>query len=238
MIIDSNLADSSDPFSDDHPPSPTETLPDYVTVGPASSTVNRTPTTSRPPHYVHIERPTQPFIYTFVSWNSKSMFLLPPRAIDPGRGPIYSISVALNLNPFAPLSYVTTVRRGADIDGEFVGEFELGIMHNRATVKIGNYSTRLPNILSSNPRSPRQFKWRYENIDLRWDCRTTLDDGSPMCICSDPSSRQLASLIPPPVDASPPLPEATLTVFPDGHRVFDQILLSALVIERKLTLSF
>ncbi|KAI0915184.1 hypothetical protein AcV5_005484 [Taiwanofungus camphoratus] len=185
MIIDSNLADSSDPFSDDHPPSPTETLPDYVTVGPASSTVNRTPTTSRPPHYVHIERPTQPFIYTFVSWNSKSMFLLPPRAIDPGRGPIYSISVALNLNPFAPLSYVTTVRRGADIDGEFVGEFEwlsassrLGIMHNRATVKIGNYSTRLPNILSSNPRSPRQFKWRYENIDLRWDCRTTLDDGS------------------------------------------------------------
>lgn len=27
-------------------------------------------------------------------------------------------------------------------------------MHNRATVKIGNYSTLLANILSSNPRSP------------------------------------------------------------------------------------
>ena len=56
--------------------------------------------------------------------------------------------------------------------------------------------------------------------------------------CLDSRQQQLASFVPPPVDASPPLPDATLTVFPDGHEYFDHILISALVVERKLTLSF
>ncbi|GBE83926.1 hypothetical protein BKA93DRAFT_827219 [Sparassis latifolia] len=228
MIIDA----ISDPFSDDNNPASTEILPDYRSEasGPGRS--------SRPPRYLHIERPSQPLIYSFVSWNSKSMFLLPPRDVDPGRGPIYFISVVLNLNPFAPLSYITTLRRGADAEGELVGQFELGVMHNRGTVTIGSYSTRLKNVLLDDPRSTRKFKWKLETVELHWDCRTTLDDGSPMCICSDSSSQQLASFVPPPLDASPPLPDATLTVFPDGHRHFDHILLSALVVERKLTLAF
>ncbi|PCH35135.1 hypothetical protein WOLCODRAFT_145675 [Wolfiporia cocos MD-104 SS10] len=165
------------------------------------------------------------------------MLLLPPRAIDPGRGAIYFISVKLNLNPFTPLSYVTSVHRGSDAQGELVGEFELGVTHSRAIITISEHTTRLVNILISNPKSPREFAWRYYNIELRWDCRTKLDDGSPMCICSDAASQQLASFVPPPLDASPPLPDATLTVFPDGHRYFDHILLSALVVERKMTLA-
>ena len=48
----------------------------------------------------------------------------------------------------------------------------------------------------------------------------------------------MASFVPPPLDASPPLPAATLTVFPDGHELFDHIMMSALVVERKITLSF
>lgn len=56
--------------------------------------------------------------------------------------------------------------------------------------------------------------------------------------CVDADRHQLASLVTPPLDASPPLPNATLTVFPDGHRhpLFDHIVLSSLVIERKLQL--
>ena len=65
-----------------------------------------------------------PRIYTFSSWSNESMFLLPPRDVDRTLTPVYNISVALNLNPFVPLSYVTTVRRGLDDDGELVGEFE------------------------------------------------------------------------------------------------------------------
>ncbi|OBZ65562.1 hypothetical protein A0H81_14432 [Grifola frondosa] len=225
MII--GASDGSDPFSDDHPPSPTETLPDYATeVGVL------------PPRYAHLERPDTPRIYTFTSWDHNSMYLLPPRDVDRDRVPIYYISVALNLNPFVPLSYVTTIRRGIDEDGEFVGEFELALLHARAIVKIGNQSMRLANVLQKDGHSTRKFRWLHGSIDLRWDCRTTLDDGSPMCICSDSSSRQLASFVPPPIDASPPLPAATLTVFPDGHQHFDHILLSALVVERKMTLAF
>jgi len=235
MIIES--ADGSDPFSDDQ--SLAETLPDYATEisGHSRSGSAVTVSQARPPRYIHTERPSHPIIYSFVSWNLKFMFLVPPRDIDPRRGALYFISVKLNLNPFAPLSYVTTVHRGSDAEGEFVGEFELGIAHPRATVTIGSYSTRLKNILSNDTSSQRQFRWRYGHIDLLWDCRTTLDDGSPMCICSDAASHQLALFVPPPLDASPPPPDATLTVFPDGHRLFDHILLSALVVERKMTLA-
>lgn len=52
------------------------------------------------------------------------MFLLPPRDVDRTLTPVYNISVGLNLNPFVPLSYVTTIRRGMDEEGELVGEFE------------------------------------------------------------------------------------------------------------------
>ncbi|KAI0353886.1 hypothetical protein OH77DRAFT_556813 [Trametes cingulata] len=224
----------SDPFSDEHqdPPSPTDTLlPDYATEA-------HVPPPSLPPNYALTQRPTRPRIYTFSSWSNDSMFLLPPRDVDPTLTPVYNISVALNLNPFVPLSYVTTVRRGIDEDGELVGEFELAVMHSRAIVKMGNHATRMPNVLKKDGHSPRKFLWQYGDVEIRWDCRTTLDDGSPMCICWDTRSHQIASFVPPPLDASPPLPAATLTVFPDGHELFDHILLSALVVERKITLSF
>lgn len=234
MILDIMPEDAADPFSDDQSP---DTLPDYSSQVAGASRSPSVITVSRPPRYVHVERPTSPLMYSFVSWNSKSMLVVPPRDVDPGRGAIYFISVKLNLQPFAPLSYVTTVHRGSDSTGEFVGEFELGITHPRATVTIGSYTTRLKNVLVNEPKSPRQFTWGHEDIRLRWDCRTTLDDGSSMCICSNSSSHQIASFVPPPLDASPPLPDATLTVFPDGHRLFDHILLSALIIERKMSLS-
>ncbi|KAI0659923.1 hypothetical protein C8Q70DRAFT_982634 [Cubamyces menziesii] len=228
MLID---APFDDPFTD-QPSSPTGTLPpDYATEADV-------PAPALPPNYALTQRPTRPRIYTFSSWSNDSMFLLPPRDVDATLTPVYNISVALNLNPFAPLSYVTTVRRGIDDDGDFVGEFELAVMHSRAFLKMGEHSTRMSSVLKKEGHSPRKFFWEYGDVQLHWDCRTTLDDGSPLCICSDRRGQQIASFVPPPLDASPPLPAATLTVFPDGHELFDHILLSALVVERKITLSF
>ncbi|KAM5543554.1 hypothetical protein V8D89_002805 [Ganoderma adspersum] len=232
MII---VPSESDPFTDDHhadPPSPVESLlSDYM----ADAHI---PPPSLPPNYNLIERPTAPRIYTFSSWSRDSMFLLPSRDVDRTRTPIYSIAVGLNLDPFVPLSYITTVRRGMDEQGEVVGEFELAVMHSRAVLKMGNHSTRMSNVLKKDGHSSRKFLWTYGDVELRWDCRTTLEDGSPMCICTDRGSHQVASFVPPPLESSPPLPAATLTVFPDGHELFDHILMSALVVERKITLSF
>ncbi|KAL7277104.1 hypothetical protein ACG7TL_008949 [Trametes sanguinea] len=141
---------ASDPFIDqvDRPPSPTDTLlPDYVTEA-------NIPPPNLPPNYALTQRPTRPRIYTFSSWNHDSMFLLPPNDVDRTLTPVYNISVALNLNPFVPLSYVTTIRRGIDEDGEFVGEFELAVMQSRAIVKLGDHSTRMSNVLKKDGYSP------------------------------------------------------------------------------------
>jgi len=250
--VDNNL--NLDPFSDEHnSTSPIETLPSY---GPEHHS-NRTSlifrrsqtlpnvisgtsaSSSRPPMY-SVPRPSQPQIYTFTTWSEDTTLLLPPSTAR-NRSPLYRISVALNLNPFAPLSYITTVRRGGDIDGEVAGEFELAVAHSRATVTLGNHSVRMASVLTNFDQSPPPrtiWRWKHSNVDFRWDCRTTLEDGSPMCVCLDARKLQLASFVPPPLDASPPVPDATLTVFPDGHQFLDDILLSALVIVRKMTLSF
>ena len=51
------------------------------------------------------------------------MLLMPPESVA-DRSPIANISVALNLNPFAPLSYITTVRNGGTAEGAMIGDFE------------------------------------------------------------------------------------------------------------------
>ncbi|KAL4243344.1 hypothetical protein ABKN59_011532 [Abortiporus biennis] len=234
------LENTSDPFSDENRP-PSEVLPNYTLVETRSPTtltsgpraILRAGGGSRPPEYVPA-RPTVPLIYTFTMWHAESVLLIPPRSC-PDRTPIYNIRVKLNLNPFTPLSYVTTIRRGATEDGSIVGEFEIGVSHPRAIVTFGNYSTRMSSILTKRSNEERVWRWKHTNIDLRWDCKSVLDDGSSMCVCYDSRKHQVASFVPPPPNASPPLPEATLTVFPDGHDMFDDILISALVIERKLT---
>ncbi|KAJ7074703.1 hypothetical protein C8F01DRAFT_33602 [Mycena amicta] len=160
----------------------------------------------------------------------------PTESEDHGR---YRISVSLNLNPFVPICYRTTVHRLQDAQEAFIGDFELSLNHRRAIVTIGDVTTRLVNVLYSINSSSRHWSWRWDDIGLRWDCRTTLEDGSPMCICYTlASTTQLASFVPPPFDAPPPLPEAVLTIFPDGHDFFDHILLSALIVQRKMGLEF
>jgi len=150
---------------------------------------------------------------------------------------VYNITVALNLDPFVPLSYITTIRRGATQTGEIVGSFELSINQKRAFATVGGRTKRLASVLWSIHGSSRHLDWSISDINLRWDCRLTLDDGSPMCVCYNTgSSDQVATFVPPPLDATPPGPAATLTVFPDGWSFFDEILISALVVERRRTL--
>ncbi|KAF4564916.1 hypothetical protein EYR40_011091 [Pleurotus pulmonarius] len=215
-----------------------EGLPDYA-VSNASH--------SRPPQYSLHTRPSHALVYTFTDWASDSMLLMPPRpSPSPSSSrltipqPVYHISVSLNLNPFLPISYTTTIRHGGDAQGPFVGSFEMSLSQMRAIVTIGDITTRLSRILSSVNGSLRHWTWNCGNVHLRWDCRNVLDDGSPMCICyaHDSVSTQLASFVPPPINASPPLPAATLTVFPEGHDCFDHILISALIVERKRTLDY
>ncbi|KAJ7471859.1 hypothetical protein FB451DRAFT_309611 [Mycena latifolia] len=226
MILDSQDASTASSSSG---PS-VEHLPDYVTS-------NR----SQPPRYSRVRRPKNPLSYTFTpprfAADPNTMLMVPPEdADDQGH---YRIAVSMNLNPFVPISYRTSVHRVEDSHESFIGDFELSLNHRRAIITIGDITTRLSNVLFNINSSHRHWTWRWDEIGLRWDCRTTLEDGSPMCICYTLASTvQLASFVPPPLDAPPPLPEAVLTIFPDGHECFDHILLSALIVQRKLGLEF
>ena len=62
-------------------------------------------------------------MYTFMSWNESLMLLMPPLSVR-DRSPIANINVRLNLNPFAPLAYITSVRHGGTAEGAVIGEFE------------------------------------------------------------------------------------------------------------------
>ncbi|TDL25440.1 hypothetical protein BD410DRAFT_766063 [Rickenella mellea] len=173
-------------------------------------------------------------IYTFTEWKSDSTLVMPPRtALD--LRPIYHISVGLNLAPFTQISYATTIRRGGTAQGTFVGSFSLSVTDPLfGLINFENTSLRIDDVLFKGREESRRWRWHFGNVRLLWDCRTTLDDGSPHCVCYEMESvAQVATLVPPPLDAVPPLPTPTLTIFPDGHALFDHILLSALIIERK-----
>ncbi|PPQ78495.1 hypothetical protein CVT25_011836 [Psilocybe cyanescens] len=178
-------------------------------------------------------QPENPTIYTFTGWFQDSMYLMPPSDAA-NQTPLYRICVELDLNPFLPVSYVTKIIR-------------ISLNNKRAVLRMGDTATRLTNVLYSVNSSPKHFNWILAHR-LHWDCREILEDGSPLCICylplsnqtsqpssSAPQSIKIAVLIPPPPDRSPPHPDATLTVYPLGHQIMDEILVSALVVERMLT---
>ncbi|KAF9478454.1 hypothetical protein BDN70DRAFT_879975 [Pholiota conissans] len=210
---------------------PPEILPDY------NAAVSGGPSNQR--------RPTQaPVIYTFSDWAKGTMLLMPPRSESPEQRPLYRITVELDLNPFLPVSYITKVMRCTGDENDMVAEFAFSLNQKRAVIRLADTATRLSSVINNINSSPKHFNWVL-GTRLHWDCRTSLDDGSPLCICSLPGKPQrngtraqdiqIASFVPPPIDASPPLPEATLTIFPHGHEHMDEILVSALVVERMLT---
>ncbi|KAJ3870299.1 hypothetical protein EV359DRAFT_59219 [Lentinula novae-zelandiae] len=202
------------------------------------------------PDYSRHNRPVNPISYSFTDWGSNFMLLVPPpnaSEIEPS----YKISVSLNLNPFLPISFVTKVEMVLienDPEVVFVGEFEsylisglanrVSLNQTRGVLTMIGAPTRLSNVLSNVDASRGHWMWTHANVQLRWDCRTRLEDGSPMCVCYglDRLSIQLATFVPPPILASPPLPAAVFTVFPDGHEFFEHILMSMLVVQRKMTM--
>ncbi|KAF8166824.1 hypothetical protein BJ912DRAFT_1002044 [Pholiota molesta] len=184
-----------------------------------------------------------PVTYTFSDWAQSTMLLMPPReSLD--KRPLYRVTVELDLNPFLPVSYVTKVMRCAGGASDLIGEFAFSLNQKRAVIRLADTATRLSNVIYSINSSPKHFNWVL-GTRLHWDCRKSLDDGSPLCICSLPGQPQqngtiaqdiqIASFVPPPIDASPPLPEATLTIFPHAQKFMDEIVVSALVVERMLT---
>ncbi|KAJ4488597.1 hypothetical protein C8R41DRAFT_920839 [Lentinula lateritia] len=198
--------------------------------------------------------PEYSITYSFSTLSANSMLLLPPLA-SPEARPRYHISISQNC--FIPMSWITTVRRSSAADGEILGEFEMGIQMG------GMGSSERRPIVFMHGRGPDEGEKWLEDVyndnyahhvtwqlppgqgHLYWDILRS----NKKCSCSNSPRPHplLAEFIPQSSNSNSrlrPSPRSSLShsyqpyqlkVYPQGFDYLDDILLSALVYERKRT---
>ncbi|KAJ7597508.1 hypothetical protein C8J56DRAFT_920252 [Mycena floridula] len=199
--------------------------------------------TPKPPAPIYPQdRPAKSICYAFLTMPSNAMVLVPPDNTVNAHPP-YHISVSLNV--FTPTSFITTIRRNKR-DGEFVGSFEIGPFGSRTlnTVCLGSTEYPLNEVMHHTLfRNTWSWKTLYRNkgVTLYWDAR--ISGGNVLtCFASKEKSHatMLAKFIP---KGQPPaqgrrMDYPKLEVTPQGHDLFDDIIISGLLIERLRTTPF
>ncbi|KAF9008103.1 hypothetical protein BDZ89DRAFT_1079194 [Hymenopellis radicata] len=209
-----------------HPPPPGYLPPEPN--GPEASTVSGN-LAEDPPDYATASLPMEPFVYSFSPVSPTSMLLLPPRSALDSR-PRYRISVSTNC--FTPSSYITTVTRGASDYGELVGEFEMGITSRAksATIRVARKESYISDVLDESKSVVRCVLWKGHTGNLFWSnstmARRFVQRDLLAEFCAPTGLRN-------PEEDDAPLVQ--LKIYPEGHEMMDDILLSALVMERRRT---
>ncbi|KAJ7184164.1 hypothetical protein C8R46DRAFT_1063103 [Mycena filopes] len=193
------------------------------------------PTTS-PPEYEQARVPEIGVNYTFSQAGFNHLLLLPPSSL-PDTRPVYFVSVVMNcMNPF---SFITTVHRGASDSGPLVGEFEMGISTAPSTVTMGNSQKTIRDAI--RVENSQMWTWHFKNdasFHIRWEL-TNRSTGLFDCYLSSdkrPASPALkiAQFRGAPLHqkGTARTPPTLLRVNPNGQVLFDDILLSILILER------
>jgi len=199
-----------------------------------------------PPGYLEARRPKTRITYTFTPQTnpSNSMIMSPPNYLAESH-PSYYISV--NMNCFNPFSYITTVRRGG-WDGELVGEFEMGFSSTKkqSSVCMWGYEYPLNEMMEQNAKMFRAGSWLWkgrtepiQTTDLYWE--EISNTGNSVLSCHFGKEKQVtncvATFLPSRLPRRPgrPAPLTRLEVGPKGHDCLDEIVMSALIIERMRT---
>ncbi|KAJ6621188.1 hypothetical protein B0H10DRAFT_1020951 [Mycena sp. CBHHK59/15] len=194
------------------------------------------------PRYRSIRRPSAPIAYTFTPMPSNSMLLAPPPDVKDSQRP-YHISVSLNC--FTPSSYITIVRKDS-WDGDLVGDFEIGAANarNPGTLCLRGNEHPISELLESQFNVFRTtWNWKVKSfgpnqqISLHWDDYS----GGGVLSCYSSPDRNPTNLLAKFTPRShlrrrgQPTEPPKLLVTSVGHDLFDDILMSALVIERTRT---
>ncbi|KAK0465591.1 uncharacterized protein EV420DRAFT_968546 [Desarmillaria tabescens] len=201
-----------------------------------------------PPKYFITPRPKETITYNFAPTRSpldpNSMLLYPPPDIDVDQGARTPYHICVNMNCFTPSSHITTIRKSSS-EGEFVGDFEIGPSHARIsnTVCLRGHECSINEVLSSSSRLFHS-NWTWKTVGehdapvtLYWDD----NNGGSVITCFRSKERTLANLL---AKFTPrnqmrkhgrPIQYPKLEVTPDGHDYFEDILFSALIIERMRT---
>ncbi|KAJ7765506.1 hypothetical protein DFH07DRAFT_367658 [Mycena maculata] len=188
-----------------------------------------------PPAYEDARVPVEAVTYTLSPQGFNTLLVLPP-ADWPDSRPRYHIAVSLNcMNPF---SFITTIHSGASDSGPVVGEFEMGISTIPGTVCLGDCQRQIKDVLrmQGHPRwvwhfgddTTRHLRWELNNFRTGvWNCFLA-SDRHPA-----PTPLKIAQFKGAPYTGTERTQPATLRVYPLGQALFDEILISVLLVERK-----
>lgn len=192
-----------------------------------------------PPRYRSTSRPSAPITYTFTPLPSNSMLLAPPPDVKESQRP-YHISVSMNC--FTPSSYITIVRKSS-WDGELVGDFEIGAANarNPGTLCLRGNEYPISELLESQLNVFRTtWLWKVKSFGPEKTMSLFWDDyqGGGVLTCYSSQDRNSANMLAKFTPRShlrrqgQPIEPPKVLVTPVGHDLFDDILMSALVIER------
>ncbi|KIP05937.1 hypothetical protein PHLGIDRAFT_19574 [Phlebiopsis gigantea 11061_1 CR5-6] len=221
--VTSRTSRSSDPV----PPSPL--VAESIATTSYGSTTSDYPDSANPNVMGPVSYTFAPVLHSPNSMNLQSQVAMVP---------VYHISVRMNV--FIPSSYITIVTRGDNVRGEMVGQFEMGFSIKKATVIMDGKEKLIENVLvKGGTRMARTWQWKFESDSSR-HISWTFDDPVKYCYVGTRSvgsaANVLAAFTPPPLTPRSDgrvAPAATLKVFPLGQYLFDHILLSALILERR-----
>lgn len=199
------------------------------------STENMIPS-KEPSFYGTVSRFTERVTYAFRPLSPTTMILVPPES-----RPRYHISAGSNC--FTPSSYITTIRRGGSEIGELVADFEMG----DSTLPQSVYIRGTQHLIKDSIKTPksahfgRNIGWKdrqlfYNNYqewtlsfrNLEWD----LSENTKICTSSS-SSRPSRKVLYAKFTPCQGRDLAQLEVTPEGQDQFDDILISALILEWK-----
>ncbi|PBK60255.1 hypothetical protein ARMSODRAFT_733652 [Armillaria solidipes] len=189
-----------------------------------------------PPLYNAVSRLTERVTYSFRPHTLNTMVLVPPDL-----RPRYHISTGSNC--FIPSSYITTIRRGGTEHDELVADFEMGDSKLPESVYIRRReylindaikvckSTHFGRNISWKERQAfynNHQEWTLGSRNIEWD----LSENTKLCTSSYRISRAPKVLY---AKFTPRKGRdlAQLEVMPEGQELFDDILISALILERR-----
>ncbi|KAJ4485168.1 hypothetical protein C8R41DRAFT_442217 [Lentinula lateritia] len=191
-----------------------------------------------PPGYAATTKPTESITYIFEPRPAENAMLLRP-AETGGREARHPYYISVTLNCFTPSSHITSIRK-YERQGELVGDFEIAAKESKnvSTVYFRGYENPIEEVLV-----PRLFRnqWTWKPTEthfvLYWD--DSAGGNSIACFKSkDKTNTNLLAKFIPRSHMRKPGREIEYTKFevtPAGHEVFDDILISALIIERLRT---
>ncbi|KAJ8082625.1 hypothetical protein PM082_008480 [Marasmius tenuissimus] len=196
--------------------------------------------------------PSDSIMYTFSQVSSTAMILLPPASLLGCLGSLYHITVAPSL--FTGSATVTSIREGGSDTGVFVADFQTAVTGYKVTKQPGTVCIRgneldLTQVLSGVPESVDRLakkgplelgRWKFADTELVWEYSNDTGSSARTNSCHlviDNHHCTLCAKFKPPHRAARHGRKGTaiLDVTRQGHQILEQILVSALLIERIVT---